>query len=284
MVLDGDIVIVRQPPWFERWLAGEGEVRITADARCRAYGQYKDLIDARRLYSGLLAFPPRFDFQVRLLSVLRVRPLAAGHDGTRDVSEQGCVAAGLVADDVIAIPLDELPFGRAFEDSLDYGPHGRAGEPWGYHFGRSFTTENRHFTALVEAGEVFHRPGESSAVDRLAWLRPLRSPAGPLASDPATAECVAQLASVYCGRSVLLIHPGRGYLAALMAERGCRVTALSPTPSHLRINLGGTGVAVRASDGEDESAGLTCDYGLIVADSCHDSPAALVELWRKASK
>jgi hypothetical protein len=47
MVLDGDIVIVRPPPWFERWLAGGGEVRVTADPRCRTYGQYKDLIDAR---------------------------------------------------------------------------------------------------------------------------------------------------------------------------------------------------------------------------------------------
>src|SRR3954463_9120698 len=41
-VPDGDFVIVRPPPWFERWLAGGDEVRVTADARCRAYGQYKD--------------------------------------------------------------------------------------------------------------------------------------------------------------------------------------------------------------------------------------------------
>src|SRR5436305_12736761 len=80
------------------------------------------------------------------------------------------------------------------------------------------------------------------------------------------------------------MHPGRGYMASLMADRGCRVTALSSTPTQLRINLGETVVEVRASDGEDESAGLTCDYGLVVADTCHDSPTALVELWRKASR
>jgi hypothetical protein len=283
MVLDGDMILVRKPSWFARWTAGAGEIRVTADPRCGTYGQYKDRVDDRRLYSGLLCFPPRFDFHSRLLSVLRTRPLASGHDGTRNTSEQGCVAAAFHGLEVHPIPLCELPFARAFETTLDYGPGDAAGTPWGYHFGRAFSEENRHFTTLVKAGEVYHRTEEVPAVERLAWLREYDSAPRPLSSDFRVAEHVADLAGSYCGRTTLVMNAGRGYLAALLWEKGCRVIAVSSHPSAIRANLAGMAVEILTASRECPLPQNGVKYGLIVADTLVRTAEELRALWDQAS-
>src|SRR5262249_6554464 len=75
--LDGDMVLVREPAWFERWRIGDRRPKVTSHPGCipETYGRYADWVDERHLYSGLLALPPRFDWNARLHDVLDARPL-----------------------------------------------------------------------------------------------------------------------------------------------------------------------------------------------------------------
>jgi hypothetical protein len=245
---------VAEPPWFARWLRGEPTVWITQDPECTTYGQYGDLVDARRLYSGLLAVPPGFDFNARLLDVLERRPLAPGHDGASDPSEQGCVAAACADLEVETVPLHQLPFARAFEDHLDFGPEGRRGDPWGYHFGRSFVMNNDHFTALVHRGEVFHRRDRASPWERYAWLR---SAGDAVPKDPHHRHALGRLAARHRGRPVLQLETERGYLAAVLAAHGCRVTTVAAADHGAGPNLAGLDVAVV----QDAAARFLDHYG-----------------------
>jgi protein-L-isoaspartate O-methyltransferase len=249
IVLDGDMVIAREPPWFERWRSGENSVWVTEDPLCTTYGQYQDLVDSRRLYSGLLAFPPGFDWNSRLLEVLAERPLRHGHDGTTDPSEQGCVAAALSGVKVEAIPLDELPFGRAFESHLDFGPRGRSREPWGYHFGRAFAMENRHFSDLVQARKVYSRDEPPSVVESCTWLRDFgQCGREGWSMHPQHAQRIDELAQKYSGREVLELCTSRGCLTAILATHGCRVTTVDQVDRGAARNLEGLGVRVVISD------------------------------------
>ena len=49
-----------------------------------------------------------------------------------------CHAAAFTRRGATPIPVSEFPFGRAFEDSIDYGRKGPALRVWGYHFGHAF--------------------------------------------------------------------------------------------------------------------------------------------------
>jgi hypothetical protein len=160
LILDGDMVVVRKPDWFDDWRNGRDVIRVSQDDRWDfdLYGQYADLVDPEmRLYSGLISIPPQLDFMKSMIRVLSTKPLKKGHDGRIDKSEQGCVAAAFRDFHVEPIPLHEFPFARAFEEKLDYGLMGPQGPPWGYHFGTSFRLKNPHFFELAKAGEIFWR-------------------------------------------------------------------------------------------------------------------------------
>ena len=78
-----------------------------------------------RLYSGFVSLPPRLRYLAAMLAVLKRQPLSPEHDGRSNMSEQGVVAAAFSRLGATPIPLAEFPFGRAFEDFLDYGLGGR---------------------------------------------------------------------------------------------------------------------------------------------------------------
>ena len=132
-VLDGDMVVVRPPSWFSAWKLGQDPLRMTQesgpdpsrmtqDDRRKHYGDYAAHVDwSSRLYSGLASLPPNFRYMPECLAVLRRQSLLPRHDGRKDMSEQGVVAAAFGRLGAVPIPLDEFPFANAFKKTLVYG-------------------------------------------------------------------------------------------------------------------------------------------------------------------
>jgi hypothetical protein len=157
-ILDGDMVVVDRPPWFDAWTAGTDPVRVAQSpgAPLEHYGEYAAQCDRDLMfYSGLVSLPPGVDLGAALLDVLRHQPLRPGHDGRRNMSEQGVVAAAAGALGAVPIPLHEFPFAVAGHAELTVGPTGPVGPVWGYHFGNAFRGPNEWFDRLTRAGIVF---------------------------------------------------------------------------------------------------------------------------------
>ncbi len=156
-ILDGDMVVVGRPDWFDDWKAGRDPLRVSQsdDAPPEHSGEYADLIDPERmLYSGLVSLPPGLDYLGDLIALLDRRPLRPGHDGRRNVSEQGAIAAVFAALGAVPIPLAEFPFAVAGDDTLATGRSGSDHPVWGYHFGNAFRGPNPWFERLVRDGIV----------------------------------------------------------------------------------------------------------------------------------
>ena len=79
-----------------------------------------------------------------MLEVLRATPLAYGHDGRNNMSEQGIVACAFDALGAVPIPLSEFPFGRAFEEQLNYGLAGPKPNSWGSLLAMRFVVKIRN--------------------------------------------------------------------------------------------------------------------------------------------
>ena len=135
-ILDGDMVVTGAPSWFDQWAQGHDLCRVTQDDRWPLdglYGNYVDLVDEKqRLYSGLISLPPQLHYMQHIEAIFAAKPLALGHDGRRDMCEQGVIATAFQRLKPLPIPLYEFPFGRAFEDVIDYGLRGDQGVAWGY--------------------------------------------------------------------------------------------------------------------------------------------------------
>jgi len=161
-ILDGDMVVVDRPDWFDAWKVGRDPLRVSQsdDAPPEHSGEYADLIDPERmLYSGLVSLPPGLDYLDALVDLLTDRPLAPGHDGRRNLSEQGAVAAVFARLGAVPIPLSEFPFAVAGHDELGGGRSGVGDRVWGYHFGNAFRGPNPWFERLVREGKVDGAPG-----------------------------------------------------------------------------------------------------------------------------
>jgi hypothetical protein len=154
-ILDGDMVITDVPLWFDDWVKGVDVLRVSQDDLSeteKIYGNYAAHVRADyKLYSGLISLPPTLTYMNEFVAVLTSQPLKLGHDGRRDVCEQGVVAAAFQSLNAEPIPLNEFPFARAFEDHIDYGKMGNVGHVWGYHFGNAFRMHNPHFDQLTNA-------------------------------------------------------------------------------------------------------------------------------------
>jgi hypothetical protein len=270
-ILDGDMVIVSKPPWFDRWAEGYDVVRISKidlEGSTSIYGQYVDLVDRRKqLYSGLLSIPPGFRYMDRMMSILSQKPLQKGHNGTKDVDEQGCFAAAFNTVNVNTIPLNEFPFAISFQEELDYGHSGRKGEPWGYHFGNAFRRENPHFRRLTSSGKIFWNEDGHSGTESFEWLRN----AGQWGIEgysmtPCHKRIVERVSEAFAGRHVLEIGTSRGYVSAILASRGCMVTTIDGSDRGASLNLEGLGTKLHITEASRflEKDGL--DYSLIFVD------------------
>lgn len=281
-ILDGDMIVTRIPDWFDAWAEGRDVCRMTQDDRWPLegmYGSYVGLIDEQqRLYSGLISLPPGLRYMDKVEAVFARKPLAAGHDGRRDMCEQGVIAAAFQTIRPTPIPLYEFPFGRAFEDTLDYGLRGDQGAGWGYHFGSSFRRDNPHFNRLVREGAVFLRRDTPSIVERTAWLGGFGQWGVPGWTIPdGCAQVIVEHAKQFAGRRVLELGTSRGRLTSMLASVGCRVTTVDHHDRGARQNLAGLDVSVIVGDAVGFLTETRAPYDLIVVDLHENSKAT----WRR---
>lgn len=270
-ILDGDMVITGVPSWFGQWSLGKDRCRVTQDDRWPMeglYGNYVDMVDEQlRLYSGLVSLPPGLRYMSKLDEVLAARPLASVHDGRRDMCEQGIIASAFQRIGALPIPLYEFPFGRAFEEAIDYGLRGDQGSVWGYHFGCSFRQENPHFKRLVEQGAVFSRTDAPTPAERFAWMGNVGQWGVPGWSiSDACASLILERAGDFAGRRVLEIGTSRGRLTAMLASTGCRMTTVDRHDRGAAQNLKGLDVNVVVDDAIDFLSTTSERFDLIVID------------------
>ena len=161
----------------------------------------------------------------------------------------------------------EFPFGRAFEDMIDYGLRGDQGSAWGYHFGHAFRRDNPHFNRLVNEGIIFSLTDRPSLVERFAWLGGFGQWGVPGWSMPdGCASVIVKQARCFVGRQVLEIGTSRGRLTAMLATLGCHVTTVDRHDRGAAQNLDGLEVQVIVDDDLNFLATTSETFDLIVVD------------------
>jgi hypothetical protein len=255
-----------------------------------------------------LLFVPPSNSQTK---VLKERPLQAPHDGTRDMDEQGVVAAAFsrLAPRPVPIPLFEFPFCRAFENFTDFGVQGDRGKAWGYHFGRSFALHNPHFDSLSRAGRVINATTATAAAATAAAATAVdaaNTTGGAAVAGPAEAVVAAAVASTrWLGSSgqwgtpgwglsdafvaavlrevlahgkcnslnILDIATSRGRVAAALARAGCHhVTTVDRVDRGAATNLAGLEARVVLGDADDFLATHPAAFDVIVIDFHGNGP------------
>jgi hypothetical protein len=277
-ILDGDMVITGAPSWFDQWLSGQDECRVSQDDRWPKddlYGTYTKYIDdSSRLYSGLISLPPGLRYMPAVEAILRQQPLGMGHDGQNDKCEQGVIAAAFQAIGATPIPLYEFPFARAFEDHLDYGLSGDQGKAWGYHFGNAFRRRNPHFERLTEQGVFFSQSQPASPVERFAWMKNIGQwgvPGWGMPDEPAA--LILEYAREFVGRPVLELGSSRGKMSAMLAAIGCRVTTVDKHDRGAKQNLQWLDVTVVIDDALHYLETTSQIFDLIIIDLHGNAPA-----------
>ena len=293
-ILDGDMVITAKPIWFDQWRSGKDPIRITQDNLWPAtgmYGKYVSHVNLDlKLYSGLISLPPQVTYIDQFLQVMQKQALAIPHDGRKDMCEQGIVAAAFQEFEVLPIPLYEFPFGRAFEDHIDYGVEGDQGQVWGYHFGSSFIQNNLHFERLTKQGVIYSKPKPSylrgfmlwanlfgaraeQLAQRYAWLGNIGqwgTPGWAISDDIAILIC--RQAKAYAGKEVLELGTSRGHLSAMLASLGCKLTTVDHQDRGAIHNLAGLNVKVIVDDAVHFLVNTDQQFDLIVVDVHGNTP------------
>ena len=293
-ILDGDMVITAKPTWFEQWHTGQDVIRITQDdlwPPAGMYGKFTEHVNLDlKLYSGLISLPPKVRYIDKFLAVLKIQPLAVPHDGRKDMCEQGVVAAAFQKFEVIPIPLYEFPFGRAFEDHIDFGVQGNRGPIWGYHFGNAFARANPHFERLTQEHVIFSKPnmrwferlrlkanvfGEHARLlsERFRWLGNVGQwgvPGWAISDDIAMQIC--REVQAYRGKEVLELGTSRGHLSAMLASLGCNLTTVDHQDRGATQNLAGLHVKVVVEDAVQFLERTVQKFDLIVVDVHGNTP------------
>lgn len=269
-ILDGDMVITGKPSWFADWIQGTDPLRVTQDDRWppeMMYGRYVAHVDlGLKLYSGLISLPPGICYMEKMMEVLAAQPLLAGHDGRREMCEQGVIAATFQKLRAKTIPLYEFPFGRAFEDHIDYGLKGDQGLVWGYHFGNAFRLNNPHFERLTAENVVFSKP-DTGLLDRFHWLGGTGQWGVPGWTMPdGCAQVILEHAASFAGRPVLEIGTSRGRMTAMLATLGCQVTTVDHQNRGAARNLQGLPVRVIQEEAVNFLSQTADKFDLIVVD------------------
>lgn len=235
---------------------------------------------SKEVVFGLVSLPPNLSYLPYVLEVLAIKPLALGHDGRVNMSEQGIIACSFGILDAEPIPLAEFPFARAYDEDLNYGPKGPAENVWGYHFSYAFRRENAHFRRLTSEGAVYWHDGETPLIERFNWLKNFGQWGIPGSSMvPGCTERVSTLAHQYAGRQVLDIGTSRGRLAAILATHGCIITTVDQVDRGASINLMQMGVQIVNSDAADFLRRVGDQFAMIVVDLHDNSEKVWTELW-----
>ena len=281
-VLDGDMVVIGRPAWFDAWLEGRDRLRLSQDDRWprgEMYGRYGALVDpVLRFYSGLASLPPGLRYMDAVAEVLAEQPLDTPHDGVISMSEQGVIAVAFQRLGATPIPLHEFPFGRAFQNRLDHGLQGDLGRGWGYHFGAAFRAENHHFTTLQNSGAVLKLTQRPDVVARHAWLGAQSQWGLPgwSTADP-MARLITDYARGYAGCQVLELGTSRGRLAAMLAALGCRVTTIDRHDRGAATNLATQQIRVVRAEAHAWLADSKEVFDLILVDLHGNGPQEWAE-------
>jgi arylsulfatase A-like enzyme/predicted O-methyltransferase YrrM len=275
-IIDGDMVITDVPVWFQDWVMGRDVLRVSQDdlaQRETIYGNYaKHLSTGTNLYSGLVSLPPKLTYMNEFASVLTRQPLNEGHDGRREMCEQGVVAAAFQKLGAEPIPLFEFPFARAFESEICYGKMGNVGHVWGYHFGNAFRMHNPHFERLTSKGVIDFKPSRT-LIERFRWLGNFGQWGVPGWSMPdACAKIVCLAAKAFIGKRVLELGTSRGQISAMLATMGCHVTTVDHQDRGALQNLSDLGVSVIQQDVIDFLVSGTDAFDFIVVDLHGNTP------------
>jgi predicted O-methyltransferase YrrM len=276
-ILDGDMVITGRPDWFAAWTRGVDPVRVSQDDKSppqALYGRHAERFRLRsKLYSGLISVPPGCLYMKAMTEVLARYPLQSGHDGRRDMCEQGIVAATFQELRAKPIPLHEFPFGRAFEDFIDYGLKGNRGKAWGYHFGHAFRRANPHFERLTAEGVVFSK-NEFRVLDEFRWLGGFSQWGTPgWSMTDGCALFIRECAQAFAGQPILELGTSRGRMTAILASLGGTVTTVDHADRGASTNLAGLPVRVIRDEMTHFLANNGGTFPLIVVDVHGNSPA-----------
>jgi hypothetical protein len=280
-IVNGNMVIAKTPPWLESWEQGTDCCRVTQDDRGppeNLYGPYSDLVDERRLYSGLVSLLPRQHYLHQFRAVLTRKPLRPAHDGRQSVYEQGVVAAAFQRFEAVPIALCELPICRISEKSIDYGLYGNQGRGWGYHFKDADRCNSPHFMNLMNDGVIFSRPDEPSVIERFAWMGGSVQWGVPGWSMPdACVSIIVNSAKAFAGCQVLELGTSRGRLTAILNALGCNVTTIDKHDRGATRNLEGLNVRVVIDEALNFLETTPDSFDLIVVDFHGNSVAH----WRR---
>lgn len=279
-ILDGDMVITARPDWFDAWASGGDVCRISGNdgrSNTELYGRYADIVsNDKQMYSGLISLPPDLHYMDAMERVLDEHPLAVPHHGILEMDEQGVVALSFDQLGAESFPVCEFPFGRAFEDDLDFGDFGDLGRAWGYHFGHAFRGHNKHFAALTADGTIYSQ-SDPSLEQRFTWLRNGGQWGVPGWSlDGESLTFILDTAASYAGRNVLEIGTSRGRIAAMLSSLGCVVTTVDHADRGAKVNLDAMNVDVVVADGREFLRHCEDTFDLIVVDLHDNSP----KLWK----
>jgi hypothetical protein len=282
-ILDGDMVLTGKPSWYADWLKGKDGIRVTQDDRYspeHMYGQYLGVVDLDlKLYSGLISLPPGVSYMPFMEEVFSQQPLQPEHNGQRDMSEQGVIAATFQKMQPIPIPLYEFPFARAFEDFIDFGLQGDSGQSWGYHFGNAFRMANPHFERLVAQGMLFSK-GKQPIPECFQWLGGTGQWGIPgWTINHHCLVAIIEVAKAFKGRKVLELGTSRGRLTASLATIGCKVTTVDHMDRGAAQNLKGLDVRVIRDDAIHYLKGSQGKFDLVISDLHGNS----VDEWKEIS-
>lgn len=119
LVIDNDVVITSIPPLIEKWLSQGG--LLCSQAYKRNYGQFDNRVPKNVLInSGILGFPPGFDFHQEIVRMIREVGLKSWES---HFCEQGCVASIFSEQGYTQLSLDDISVGVP-EEEFKIGRHG----------------------------------------------------------------------------------------------------------------------------------------------------------------
>lgn len=284
-ILDGDMIIVKQPAWYDLWKTNTDVLRVSQDNKSVIqpnghYGDYYEGIDKDlMLYSGIISLPPGIDYVENMNNILSIRPLSFPHNGRISMDEQGVIAQTFQAFNPVPIPLYEFPFGRAFEDQLDYGIEGDKGKAWAYHFGNSFKTHNKHYDTLVNNGVIWTEKNVSIE-NKYRWMGNYGQwgiPGWSMSND--NTKLILDRVKKYKGKSVLELGTSRGRMTAMLHEMGCNVTTIDKYDRGAKENLSDLSINIIIEDAITYLTTSNNTFDCIIADIHDNSEAIWQKLW-----
>jgi predicted O-methyltransferase YrrM len=288
-ILEGDMVITDRPPWFEAWAEGSDVARMSTTNEVpgvdHIFGEYEHLVNPNStFYSGIVSLPPGDRYQDEITKILNHQPLKIPHNGKRDMSEQGVVVAALQNLNPTPIPLNEFPFARAFQESLDFGGQEPAKHVWGYHFGNAFVMHNPHIEKLQGEGTI-DKLGVRDIIESARWLNGGHGQWGFKGwgmIENAARAIVNELGDIH-ERKVVEFGTSRGYLSFILAQAGAHVITVDREDRGARQNLAGLKVEIYIMSVLKFLRTNKSIFEIVCVDLHGNSRRQWRKLWRKLS-